>query len=388
MKPFVFHNPTKIVFGEGVISQTGAQVKETGLRRVLWMYGQASIKKAGIYDIIAKSLREAGVAWVEFPGVRPNPVLSHAREGIALARREKVDGILAVGGGSVIDEAKGIAAGVPAKCDVWDFYEARAAVTGALPIVAVQTLPATGTEMNGGTVLTHDETREKLAFISPAVNPRVSLLDPEVTYALPRKQTAYGATDAMSHLMESYFTHREPWLPIQDGYAEAVLKAIMESMERILREPRDAQARATLMWATTLAWNGMASAGAGPWGVPNHMLEHPMSGLFDVPHGAGLAVVIPAWMAWESRRRAERIARFARQVMGVADSDDAAAAAAGAKALRAWFTKIGCPATFGESGVPAAALPQLVEHASKLCQRWGLADYTPAQLEEIYRSCL
>ncbi len=389
MFPFVYCNPTKIVFGNGTVTQTGAEVAAAGLRHVLLVYGKASIKRNGVYDAVTASLKAASVAWTEWPGVDPNPVLSHVRGGIARAREARVDGVLAVGGGSVVDEAKAIALGVPAACDVWDFYLGSAAPSAALPLAVVLTLPATGSEMNGGTVITHDETREKRAVIHPLLNPKVSILDPVTTVSVPPDYVAYSASDAISHTIESYLTRPPAFLPVQDGYAEGVVRAIMASTERILANPADLEARGAMMWAATLAWNFLGSSGVGPWTTPAHVLEHPLSGLHNVAHGAGLAVTGPAWMTWESRRRTDRVAAFARRIMDVRESDDTAAAAQGIALFRAWLKKIGNPATLAECGLGEAQIPELARHSEILAKAWGAGpEYTAATCAEILRLAL
>jgi hypothetical protein len=391
MQPFIYCNPTKINFGNGAVLQTGIEVAAAGMKHVLLVYGKASIKKNGVYDAVAAALKAAGVTWTEWPGVDPNPLLSHVRDGMALAREAHVDGILAVGGGSVIDEAKAIALGVPAPCDVWDYYlgRAQATPTAALPLAAVLTLPATGTEMNGGTVITDDITREKRAVINPLLNPKVSILDPETTLSVPPDYVAYSASDAISHTIESYLTRQPAFLPVQDGYAEGVVRAIMASTERILENPKDLEARGAMMWAATLAWNFLGSSGVGPWATPAHMLEHPLSGLFNVPHGAGLAVTGPAWMTWESRRRSDRIASFARRIMDVQEDDETRAATEGIARFRAWLNKVGNPITLHACGIEEEQISELARHSEILAQAWGTGpEYNAMVCEEILRLAL
>ncbi len=388
MKPFTFHNPTKIVFGAGAVDQIGEEAKAVG-RKALLVYGRESIKQNGVYDRVAASLKAAGIAWVEHPGVKPNPVLSHTRRGIALVREHGTDFILAVGGGSVIDESKAIAAGAASPTDVWAYYDGSATIEKALPIATVLTLPATGTEMNGGTVVTNEETQEKNGLGAPALFPRVSILDPAVTLSLPRPQTAYGTTDAMTHLLEGYFTHDAGWVPLQERYAEAVIRSLMESAERILEDSKDLEARSVHMWAATLAWNTLAPCGLGVFTIPNHMLEHPISAVYDIPHGAGLSTVLPAWMAFETRRKGpERFARFARGVMGVTSADDAEAAVEGTARLKAWFDKVGTPTSFATAGIEKPDLEKLAGLALKLCALWQITGYTKDDLLTIYRGCL
>jgi hypothetical protein len=389
MFPFTYHNPTRITFDNGSRKQVGAELTACGLRHVLLVYGQGSIKRNGVYADVTKSLADAGIAWTEWPDVTSNPLLSHVCGGIALARQARVDGVLAVGGGSVIDTGKAIALGVPATEEVWSFYMGETTPQISLPVAVVLTLPATGSEMNGGTVITHDETREKRAVIHPLLHPKVSLLDPETTLTVPPDYVAYSASDAISHSLESYLTRPAAFLPVQDGYAEGIIRAVMAATERILEAPGDLEARGAMMWAATLSWNFLGSCGIGPWSTPAHMLEHPLSSLHHVAHGAGLAVTGPAWMTWESRRRTDRLAAFARRIMEVRDSDDAAAAAEGIDRFRGWLGKIGNPVTLRDCGIGAEALPDLARHAETLGRAWGCGpEYTAATCEEILRLAL
>ncbi|MDX9867321.1 MAG: iron-containing alcohol dehydrogenase [Kiritimatiellia bacterium] len=389
MFPFTYRNPTQITFGNGSRKQTGAELAAAGMRRVLLVYGQGSIRRNGVYADVTGSLAGAGIAWTEWPGVSPNPLLSHVREGIALARQARVDGVLAVGGGSVIDAAKAIALGVPAAEEVWSFYMGEAAPQTALPLATVLTLPATGSEMNGGTVITHDGTREKRAVIHPLLHPKVSLLDPETTLTVPPDYVAYSASDAISHSLESYLTRAAAFLPVQDGYAEGIIRAIMAATGRILEAPGDLEARGAMMWAATLSWNFLGSCGIGPWGTPAHMLEHPLSGLHQIAHGAGLAVTGPAWMTWERRRRTDRLAAFARRIMEVRDPDEATAAAEGIDRFRNWLGQIGNPVTLRDCGIGVADLPELARHAETLGRAWGCGpEYTASTCEEILRLAL
>ncbi len=386
MYPFEYSNPTKIIFGEDTVKSVGSHITETGMKNILLVYGKSSIKKNRVYDAVVSSLKNAGIEWVEWAGVSPNPLRSHVQGGIELARNKSVNGILAVGGGSVIDEAKAIALGVPAECDFWDYYTNRASMVPekALPLTTILTLPATGTEMNGGTVITDDESREKLAVISPLLNPKFSILDPKTTVTVPPDYVAYSASDAISHTIESYLTRPDGFMPVQDGYAEGVVKAIMTSTEKILENPFNLEARASMMWAATLAWNFLGSSGVGPWTTPAHTLEHPMSGLFDVPHGAGLAVTGPAWMTWESRRRTSRITSFARNIMGVTDEDDAAICKEGIEKFRAWLSKIGNPVSLRECNIQKDQIPELARHSEILARAWGTGEeYTAEVLAEI-----
>jgi alcohol dehydrogenase YqhD (iron-dependent ADH family) len=388
MKNFTYHNPTKIIFGERTVSKIGAESKIYG-KRALLVYGKGSIKENGVYDTAVRSLQEAGIAITEYAGVKSNPLLSHLLGGVELARQEKVDMIVAVGGGSVVDESKGIAAGVKMKGKVWDFYLGNAEVKEALPVLDVLTIPATGTEMNPTSVVTNDETVEKVGRGADPLFPKVSILDPTVTHTIPSDYTAYSVVDAISHLIEGYFTGEDEWTPIQDGYVENLVRTIMECGERMKKNPSDAQARATFMWAATLAWNGLGVAGIGAFAVPMHLLEHPLSGMYDVAHGAGLSITIPAWLSWKAEKSSRKIAQFAREVMGIDEKDQDAAARKGIQALKAWFDKIGSPVTFGQAKIPESEIDAISDKALALAETWGMDAYKNKNLiSDLYRRCV
>jgi alcohol dehydrogenase YqhD (iron-dependent ADH family) len=387
MKNFEFCNPTKIIFGEGALEQVGEETKATG-QKVLFVYGKSHIKKTGLFDKVITSLKGADVEYVEFPGVKSNPLLSHTRDGIALAKKEKVDGILAVGGGSVLDESKAIAAGAMTEDDVWDFFTGEKQIQKALPLGTVLTIPATGSEMNGGMVVTNEETKEKFGFMSEHTYPKFSILDPTLTYTIPANYAAYSAVDSISHLIEGYLTHKDKWSPIHDRYVEGLVKTIMESTEKILADPKDYQGRATMMWAATLAWNGLGTAGIGECQIPNHMLEHPISGIYDIAHGAGLSIVIPAWTWWVSKSQPKRIAQMGREVFNVNETDDIKAAQECSKGFKAWFDKIGSPTSFSGAGIEEPDFEALADQAITLGKIWGITNYTKEELIEIYKLCV
>lgn len=381
MQGFVFHNPTKIVFGTGSSSQLSAHVTALG-HKALLVYGQQSIKKSGLYDKIVSQLQETGMTFVEHGGVKSNPSLTHTREGIAKARAEKVDFVIAVGGGSVIDEAKSIAAGAVAEDDVWRFYLGEAKIEKALPLATVLTLPATGSEMNGNAVITNDETNDKLGLASPHFYPRVSILDPSLTVTVPPRYTAASAVDIVSHLTESYFTNDGGWTPLQEYYVEGLVKTVMAATRRILQNPEDLEARATLMWSATLGWNGLNVAGVGAFSMPCHALEHPISALYDIAHGAGLAIVTPAWLTAKAEEKATKIARFAREIFAVQEEDDRRATLAGIAALKDWYREIGAPLSFGEAGITEPDIEEL----TRLTVKGAAIRKTPGLLEDFVRA--
>ena len=387
MQNFTFWNPTKIIFGTGTIPQIGVETKKYG-HKALLVYGKNSIKHNGVYDQIVTALRQAGVEIVEFAGVKSNPVLSHVKAGIALAKQAQVDVLVAAGGGSVIDATKAIAAGVRDDGELWDFFSGARQVADALPLLTVLTLAATGSEMNSGGVVTNEATKQKFNIGSPLLFPKVSILDPTTTFSVPPTYTAYGAVDAISHLIEGYFTSQDTWTPIQDRYVESLIKAIMESADRVMANPTDYQGRATLMWAATLALNGLPPAGIGPFGFPNHMIEHSLSALYDLAHGAGLAIVIPGWMQYAARRNPAKFAQFAQRVFHFVSADSPEMTAAkGIEALKAWFRKLGCPVTLAAAEIPAADIEQIAENATMLAKKWGLTDYTQAEIVNVLTFC-
>jgi alcohol dehydrogenase YqhD (iron-dependent ADH family) len=291
MQNFVYHNPTKILFGRGTIAAIGPETRIWGQRGLL-VYGQHSIKNNGLYDQVTTSLQEAGMEMAELGGVRSNPLLSHVRQGIRIAKEHGAEVIVAVGGGSVIDTAKAIAAGTPVEYDVWKFFTGKKGIKQSLPVTTVLTLAASGSEMNSGMVITNDATREKFGFGHRLLHPKVSILDPEATFTVPTEYTVYGAVDAISHVLEFYMTTTDPYTPVQDRLMEGLIENAMSACERCLHDPCDYEGRANLLWTATLALNGLTAAGLGRVGFPMHLIEHSLSALYDVPHGAGLAVVI------------------------------------------------------------------------------------------------
>jgi hypothetical protein len=386
MQNFIFENPTKILFGQGQIRRLGKEAARFG-RTVLLVYGGGSIKKNGVYDQATASLREAGLEIVEFPGVKSNPVLSHTLQGVALAREKQVDVILAVGGGSVIDTAKTIAAGVMADHDVWDFFTYQKSISRALPVLTVLTLAASASEMNAAAVMTREEGLQKFSIRSPHIQPKVSILDPTALFSLPATYSAYSAVDAITHMLEPYFNNTEPDSPFQDRLVEGLMRTLMERTETILKEPTHYAARADMMWATTWAFNGLTSAGMGAVSLPVHMIEHSLSAIYDVAHGAGLSIVLPGWMQHTLDRNARKLARLAREIFEVSEKDERLAALAGIERLKAWFAAIGSPTSLKAAGIPEADIGAIAENAAVLAQVWQLKDYPREVIAEILMQC-
>ena len=354
MKDFRYYTPTQVEFGRGVEEKAGELVKQFGGRKVLLHYGGGSVKRSGLLDRVAASLRAAGVAYVELGGVVPNPRVSKVREGVELCRREGVDFLLAVGGGSVIDSAKAIGYGLFYDGDVWDLYEKKAEPQACAPIGCVLTLAATGSEMSDSSVISNEENGKKRGLSSDLSRCRFALMNPELTYTVPPYQTASGCADIISHTMERYFSGEETAEPT-DLIAEGLMRAVIEAAPRALKDPEDYEARAVILWAGSLSHNGLTGAGhggvgrVGDWAC--HQLEHELSAMFDVTHGAGLAAVWKAWSTYVMDRAPKRFARFARNVMGVSETDDGKAARAGIEAYADFLRSIGMPTNLRELGL-------------------------------------
>lgn len=386
MQNFVWYNPTKILFGQGNIPAIGPETSAYG-KRCLLVYGAGSNRKNGIYETVVASLRAAGVEIVEHGGVRANPLLSHVREGINKARAHRSEVVVAVGGGSVLDSAKAICAGAVADHDVWKFFTGKKSVRAALPLTSVLTLAASGSEMNSGMVITNDETREKFGFGSQQLYPKVSILDPEATFSVSADYTAYGAVDAIAHVLEFYMTKADPATPVQDRIMEGLIENAMDSCDRCLADPRDYQARADLMWTATLALNGLTGAGVGRVGFPMHMIEHSLSALYDVAHGAGLSVVIPGWLRWRARTDTSRLEQLGRRIFGLGGPGGADTAIETITCLEAWFARVTCPVRLSQLSIPADDIPAIAANAVKLAKVWRLEAYTPEVIAEILGLC-
>ncbi len=378
MQPFVFWNPTEVVFGEGQVNRLSKLVKKHGGSKVLLVYGKGSIKKTGLYDTITGLLKKEGIPWVEHGGVKPNPVLPHVREGVEKAKREGVDLVLAVGGGSVIDESKAIAAGALAQCDVWEFFEFTQTIKAALPVVTVLTICGTGSEMNAGLVVTNEEKKAKYGFRSPHLFPKASILDPTLTFTVPADQTAYGAVDALSHVFEVYMNRDDLDSPIPEGIMETLMRTIVKRTPQAQQRPDDYNARADLMWASSLALSGLTWCGVSPAPIlPCHAIEHALSAFYDIAHGAGLAIVMPAWMKVMRHGKSEEMGRFASDVLGVKGVDE------GIAAFEEWLSEVGCPIRLSEAGIPAGDIPALAQNANRLAFHWGYKEYTTELIERV-----
>jgi NADP-dependent alcohol dehydrogenase len=382
MEDFTYYNPTKIEFGVGKESLIGQHLADAGVSKVLLCYGSDRIKRDGLFDVVSKSLAEKHIQFVACGGIVSNPVISKVREAISLARLHEVDAILSVGGGSVLDSAKAIAAGVPYAGDVWDLFIGKASIDSALPVFDILTLAATGSEMNSGAVVTNEDTKEKFAIQSPLTFPKVSIVNPALMKTVSRDYLVYSAADIIAHSIEGYFTAVDQ-PRFHSRMVEAIINTVIETTEILLVNPDDYAARAEFAWASTQALNGLIYSGTAGYSYPNHMIEHALSALFNVPHGAGLSVVIPAWMKWYQGRNPQQFERFAQNIFGLQTAEQ------GIAALENWFNKIGTPTRLAQLGITEAHLPATIDIVLTNAKWFGIADiYTKEVAATILKSAL
>lgn len=366
---FTYVAPTKVIFGKDAESKVGGEVKALGFGKVLVHFGGGSAQKSGLLDRVYASLDAAGVKHVSLGGVKPNPRLSLVREGVALCKKEGVQFILAVGGGSVIDSAKGIAYGVANPFDVWDLFKGGKKAEGCLPVGSVLTLAAAGSETSNSTVLTDDANDDKCAYDDDIARPRFAVMNPELTYSLPEYQTMCGVVDILMHTMERYFTNDSG--DLVDRMSEALLRSVVLTAPRLKADPRDYDARAEIMWAGSLAHNGLT--GTGRRGdFASHLLEHELSGMFDVAHGAGLAAIWPSWARYVYKHDVARFAQFAVRVMGCDMNyfNPEETALRGIEAVEAFYHSIDMPINIGELGYKNLTDAQ-IDVMVKKCSRDG-----------------
>ncbi|WP_331352847.1 iron-containing alcohol dehydrogenase [Cellvibrio sp. UBA7671] len=355
MQNFTFSNPTKIVFGEGQIKEI-ANLVPAGAR-ILVTYGGGSIKKNGVYDQVVKALE--GKTWFEFSGIEPNPHYETLMKAVELVKKEKIDFLLPVGGGSVIDGTKLIAAAVNFNGEPWDIMAKHQPFFSALPIGCVLTLPATGTESNGNSVITKAATQEKLSFGSPLVYPQFAILDPTTTYSLPPRQIANGAVDAFVHIMEQYLTYPVD-AKVQDRFAEGLLMTLIEEGPRSLKEPTNYAVRANVMWAATMALNGLIGVGV-PQDWATHMIGHELTAMHGLDHAQTLAVVLPAVMQHQRDKKRAKLLQYGRRVWNLNHADEDALIDAAIAATKNFFEQMGTPTTLSGYGVGRDSIPKLVD---------------------------
>ncbi len=353
MENFDYCTPTEYVFGRETQKRAGELTASRLGHKVMLCYGGCSAERSGLLEQVRESLKAEAVEFVELGGIRPNPTDDRVYEGIALGREAGIDGVLAVGGGSVIDTAKAIAGGIPYDGDFWDFWAGKAVMTHALPVGVILTIAAAGSEGSGNSVITKIDGGRKVSLRTNVLRPRFSILNPELTVTLPKFQTACGIVDMMAHIMERYFSNT-PDCELTDRLCEGALKAIVDVAPRVMAAPADYQARANIMWAGTIAHNGICGTGRSEdW--TSHAMEHELSALYGVAHGAGLAVVFPAWLEYVAQFNSDKIEQFGQRVFGVASAAEAITA------LRIFNRSLGMPITLGELGITDPDIPLLVK---------------------------
>ena len=386
MDNFFYHVPTDIYFGKGQIEHLGARMAQLS-KNVLLVYGGGSIKRSGLYDAVVGQLEGAGVSFVELSGVEPNPRITSVRRGVEICREHGLTAVLAVGGGSTIDCSKAIAVGAPAEGDFWEkFYVNWESAETGIPLGVILTIPATGSELDKSAVITNFATGEKNSYDSEYEFPRFAILDPTLTYSLPKNQMVNGIVDTMSHLMELYISPPDDDF-LTDNLAEAAMRTEIAAARRSIAEPTDYEARANLMWTSSFALCGMLNNGKKTdW--ESHCIEHPLSALFDVAHGAGLAVVHPAYLEYICESAAPRLARFARNVWGIdpAGKSESEQAKEGIAALKKFFhEELGAPATLRALGVPESCFARVAELTDLSC--YSYRQLTADDVIEILRRC-
>jgi alcohol dehydrogenase YqhD (iron-dependent ADH family) len=364
MENFVFQNPTKIIFGKGTENSVGDEICSYSKKILFLHYGDGIIKETGLHERIVSSLKGAGVEFFELTGVRPNPRLSLVYEGIKICRENGINFILAVGGGSVIDSAKAISIGVPYSGDVWDFFARKAVPEKALPIGTVLTIPATGSESSPSCIITKEEGWHKRDVYTTLIFPKFSILNPELAFTLPKNQIANGVSDIISHVLERYFTTALN-VELTDRLCEAVLKTVINNSPVVLEQPDNYQAWAEIMWSGTIAHNNLLNTGrTGDWA--SHDIEHVLSGIYDVAHGAGLAIVLPAWMKYVYKHDIKRFSQYAARVWNVDYSfwTPEKTVLEGIERLESFYKSIGLPTKLGELGIPADGLEGVADRCT------------------------
>ena len=391
MLNFTIKTPTEVVFGRGIEEKIGERIKEYGAHRVLVHFGGASARSSGLLDRVEHSLFDAGLSFVELGGVSPNPKISLVRKGVALCRREGLDFVLAVGGGSVIDSAKAIAMGAATGRDPWEFASTGTRPDKTLPVATVLTLAASGSETSNSCVLTNEETKEKRGITSETNRPVISFLNPENTFTVSKFQTGCGIVDIMMHTLERYFSLNGD-TPLTDNLDEGLLRTVAEAGKRAIADPEDYEARAALMWAGSLSHNGLTGCGKN-FVMRCHQLEHELSGAYDrVAHGAGLSVIFPAWAKYIYQYNVPRFARYAANVWGIPMDFEhpERTALAGIEAAEAYFRSIGMPVRLSELDVDDTKFDEMAEKCTFFGKR-TLPDYIELgkkEMLDIYRLCL
>lgn len=381
MRDFRCYNPTRVEFGRGKENKIGKYISEYGVSKVLIVYGSERIKNSGLFGRVAESLQSSGITFYDMGGVQSNPVLSKVYEGIEIARAKGVEAVLAIGGGSVLDSVKAIAAGAVYEGDVWDFFTYKSVPNKALKIFDIMTLAATGSEMNNYAVVTNEKTKEKFSLAGSATFPTLSVINPELQSTVTKEYLAYSAADIFAHSLDMYLS--ASYLPDYiAGYTENILKTVMRTTEILLEDPDDYEARGEFAWAATQALNFTTFCGVENNRFDTHFIEHTLSAEYNIPHGAGLSIVVPAWMKWQKNNLPVRFERFAQNMFCAGSAD------AGVEALIEWYKKIGTPVRLSEVNIPKEDIPSLVEKLYAIGGMWGGKLYTKEMIKAVLENAI
>ena len=379
MHSFTYYNPVKIIFGEESLNKLNSIISAYS-KNILLVIGKGSIKQSGTLEKILEQLKDSNITILE--NIESNPGMSKVYEGIELVKEKKCSFILAAGGGSVIDTAKAIAVGSQYNGDVWDFYSGKEKPVKALPIGVILTIAATGSEMNPITVLTNHKLSEKIGIGNPLMYPKFSILDPKLTVSVPLNYSAYSAADIIAHAIEGYFTKDDNSTPIQNGFVFAIVRTVMDAINIILTEPDNLKARTDIMWASTLALNGLLTAGIGKYRFENHMFGHTLSAFFNTPHGATLSIIIPAWLRVNKDRLNDRIMLFGKEVFNknFNNADDVI------YALENFFSSIGSPVRLEEQGINAIS-DEMIENVRNIALKRNI-EFSKQYIRQVYEEAL
>ena len=386
MHNFVFHNPVKVIFGRDSLLQTGSEARLLA-EDILLVYGQGSIHKNGVYSKVIESLAGHDLKITEHPGVQANPYLSHVKRGIEKAHKYNCKLIIGVGGGSVIDTAKAISAGMTVNHDVWKFFIGKKSIKSTVPVITIPTMAGSGSEMNNGMVLTHDEKQLKLGFGHRKLHPIVCIADPTATFSVPADQSAFGAVDILVHCLESYFTASYPHPPFQFRLLENICRTVVENIPIVLQSPNSYEARSNMLWCASMALSGLAVAGLGRIAFPMHLIEHGISALFDIPHGAGLSAILPGWVLYHKDTLSTQLSEFGVNVFSSKDQPHESSPDKTVNSLITFIKSLNIPTCLSDIGISESDYGAITSHCLSQAKIWRFKDYNEELLYKILKSC-
>jgi len=386
MDNFVFHNPVKVIFGKNAISHLGAEVRPFG-NRALLVYGHGSIKHNGVFDQVTHQLNRVDFDYIEFPGIQANPLLSQVHQGIKIFREHGCSVIIGVGGGSVIDTAKSISAGIPVAFDIWKLFTGKKSVKETVPVIAVPTIAGSGSETNKGIVLTHDEKNLKFGFGHRKLLPAICLADPVSTFSVPPKLTACGAVDIFTHCLEAYLSTAYVTSELQIGFIETICKTVLASCSAVLKNPESYDNRAALLWGSSLALSGITTSGLGKINFPIHLLAHSLSAQQAISHGAALAVFMPGWLRVNCHRINNRLARFAETVFGLHAGSNEYKARRSIELIEKWLLSINCSIRLSDLENADVDAAEMIDHSLLQAKIWRMSEYDRQALETVIKRC-